>query len=285
MNYALVIAAHNEEDYITYCLESILKQSIAPKDIVLVNDNSTDETAKLAEQFKENLTQLTIVHHPSSDDHMPGSKVVAAFNYGLQYLDLNTVDLIVKLDADLILPINYFEEIIKAFKADDQLGIAGGFAYEKDKSGHWKLNHPMNKEHVRGAFKSYRKQCFEKMGGLRIAMGWDTADELLAQFHGYSVKTMDQLKVKHLRPLGKAYNKKAKLLQGKAMYGLRYGFILTLVASVKTSFKQQKPQLILDQLRGYFKAKKEKAPYLVTSTEGAFIRKLRWKGIKQKLLP
>jgi hypothetical protein len=116
-------------------------------------------------------------------------------------------------------------------------------------------------------------------------MGWDTADELLAQYHGYKIKTLDHLKVKHLRPLGKAYNKKAKLLQGKAMFGLRYGFTLSLIASFKSAYKQARLKLFIDQIQGYLKAKKEKAPYLVSETEGAYIRKLRWSGIFKKLIP
>ena len=285
MNYALVIAAHNEEDFIKDCLKSVFKQHIPPKALVVVNDNSTDKTADIVEELKNNYPNLQLLNHSSSNDHMPGSKVITAFNYGLKHIQLQDIDLIVKLDADLILPPNYFEEIITAFKADNQLGIAGGFAYEEDKDGNWKLNHPMNNEHVRGAFKTYRKECFMAMDGLRVGMGWDTADELLAQYHQYKVKTIAHLKVKHLRPLGKAYNKKAKYLQGKAMYALRYQFLLTLISSIKSGIKQKKINLIKDQIRGYWKAKKEKNPYLVTETEGAFIRKLRWRGIRQKLLP
>ncbi len=54
-------------------------------------------------------------------------------------------------------------------------------------------------------------------------MGWDTIDELLAQFHGFEIFTDDTLHVKHLRPTGNAYDPKARLLQGKAMYTMRKG--------------------------------------------------------------
>lgn len=285
MNYSLVIAAHNEEDFIINCLNSVFSQTVLPKEVVVVNDNSTDRTEALLREFQSKRSELKVLNHSSSSDHMPGSKVVAAFNYGLAEIDLDTIDLIVKLDADLILPSNYFEEVINCFQTDEQIGIAGGFAYEQNKIGSWELNHPMNKDHVRGAFKTYRIECFMKMNGLRVAMGWDTADELLAQYHGYKIKTLDHLKVKHLRPLGKAYNKKAKLLQGKAMFGLRYGFTLSLIASFKSAYKQARLKLFIDQIQGYLKAKKEKAPYLVTETEGAYIRKLRWSGIFKKLIP
>ena len=148
-------------------------------------------------------------------------------------------DFIVKLDADIILPDSYFEKVAKIFSTDVKIGIAGGFAFEQDKNGEWKLNHPMDKDHVRGAFKAYTKRCFKAIGGLRTAMGWDTVDELLAQYNGFNIYTDSNLKVKHLRPLGNAYNKKAKLLQGKAMYTLRYGFPITLIASIKMALKQK----------------------------------------------
>lgn len=142
----------------------------------------------------------------------------------------------------------------------------------------------MDKNHVRGAFKAYSKSCFEAIGGLRPAMGWDTVDELLAAFHGYDVYTDDYLKVKHLRPTGKAYNSKAKLLQGKAMYTMRYGLTISLIASLKMALKQKKPQAIWDNILGYLEAKKEKKPFLVSPEEGKFIRRLRWRNIKKKLL-
>jgi hypothetical protein len=214
---------------------------------------------------------------------MPGSKVVSAFQNGLQQLQ-DDYDFIVKMDADVILPDHYFEKIAVIFNNYPKVGIAGGFAYEQDETGEYKRNHPMDNDHVRGAFKSYRKDCFLAMGGLRNAMGWDTVDELLAKFHGFDIHTDESLKVKHLRPIGKAYNKRAKLLQGKAMYTMRYGFLITLIASAKMAWKQGKFNSLLDNLQGYFSAKNAKIPFLVTVQEGSFIRALRWEKIKGKLL-
>ena len=114
-------------------------------------------------------------------------------------------------------------------------------------------------------------------------MGWDTVDELLAQYHGYEIAVCDNLKVKHLRPTGKAYNARAKLLQGQAMYAMDYRFILTLVASFKMAIKQKKPIAIYHNMKGFFKARKKGVPKMVTSDEGRFIRRLRWQGIRKKL--
>ncbi len=282
MNYYIIITAHNEEAFIAQTLNSVLKQTLSPKAVIVVNDNSTDMTEAIIDDFVAQNSMFQKVNVSSSTMHIPGGKVIRAFNQGLKKLDFD-YDFLVKLDADLILPHNYFEKIAFLFKTQPNVGIAGGFVYEQNSYGEWKLNHPMNKSHVRGAFKAYTKVCFAAIKGLKIAIGWDTVDELLAQFHGYEIFTDSSLKVKHLRPVGSAYNQKAKQLQGEAMYTMRYGFWITCIASFKMAWKQQKFMTLWDNLRGYFKAKKEKIPYLVSKDEGKFIRKLRWKNIRRKL--
>lgn len=282
MKYYIVIPAHNEEAFIAKTLESVLKQTLLPQKVIVVNDNSTDGTEDTIDSFVLKNPVFQKLNTTSSTQHLPGSKVINAFNKGLDLLD-DDFDFIVKLDADIILPNTYFEKIAFIFKQQPNVGVAGGFAYEQDNQGSWLLNHPMNKDHVRGAFKAYRKSCFKAIGGLKNAMGWDTLDELLAQYHNFTIYTDDDLKVKHLRPTGNAYNKRAKLLQGKAMYGMRYGFLISCIASLKMAIKQKKTKVFFHNLSGYLKAKREKSSYLVNKEEGKFIRGFRWKNIRQKL--
>jgi len=284
LNYYIVIPAHNEEAFLAKTLQSVTLQTLQPKKVIIVNDNSTDSTESIIDQFVHNHSIFEKLNISSSQDHMPGSKVINAFKKGLNQLD-GVFDFIVKLDADLILPTNYFEKIATVFKNNPKVGLAGGFIYEENANGIWELNHLMNKNHVRGAFKAYSKRCFKAIGGLKCAMGWDTVDELLTQYHGYELKTIDSLKVKHLRPIGKAYNAKSKLLQGKAMYAMDYGVLLTLVASLKLSFKQKSVLPFYHNMKGYYKARIKRLPKMVAKDEGAFIRKLRWQGIKGKLTP
>ena len=105
----------------------------------------------------------------------------------------------------------------------------------------------------------------------------------MAQFHGFEIITLEGLNVKHLRPTGNAYNKKAKQLQGKAMYTMHYGFTITFIASLKMAMKQRKLHAFFDNMKGYFHAKKQKTPFMVHPEEGKFIRNLRWQGIKKQL--
>jgi len=282
LNFYIVIPAHNEADFIGLTLDSIISQTILPKKVVVVNDNSTDNTAKIVTNYIENNPFIHLINNTSDTEHLPGSKVIQAFYKGYETLN-DDYDFIVKLDADIILPLNYFDTLIHHFNADQKTGMVGGFAYI-EKKGNWVLENLTNKDHIRGAFKAYRKQCFLDIGKLKPSMGWDTLDELLAQYHGWKIKTDETLKAKHLKPTGQTYNKKARYKQGEAFYKLDYGFLLTTIASIKLALLKKQPFLLIDYLKGYFKASKNNTLKLVNKQEGAFIRSLRWEGIRKKLI-
>lgn len=282
MNYYIVIPAHNESAFIKLTLDSLAAQTVLPKKVVVVNDHSTDATAQIVLDFAQEHSWVSLVNKTSEAIHLPGSKVIQAFQKGLETLDDN-YDFIVKLDADLILPSNYFESIIKTFESDAQIGMAGGFAYI-EKNGAWILENLTDKDHIRGAFKAYRKECFNQMGGLKPAMGWDTVDELLCKFYGWKVVTIPELKVKHLKPTGANYNKTARYKQGEAFYSLGYGFWITTIASAKLALMKKKPLLFFDYMTGFFKAKSAKTALLVSEEQGEFIRNYRWKKMKEKFI-
>ena len=282
MNYYIVIPAHNEEELISLTLESLISQTLLPKKVVVVNDNSTDKTSEIVLAFAKEHPFISLVEKKSSAIHLPGSKVIQAFHKGFETLDEN-YDIIVKLDADLILPSNYFETIINTFESDPKIGMVGGFAYI-EKNGDWILENLTDKDHIRGAFKAYRKECFLQIGNLKPAMGWDTVDELLSKFYGWKVVTNQSLKVKHLKPTGANYNKTARYKQGEAFYTLGYGFLITSIASAKLAMLKKKPMLFFDYMKGFLKAKSAKKPLLVTEEQAKFIRNYRLKKMKEKLI-
>jgi len=281
MKYYLIIPAHNEADFIRLTLESLVSQTVLASKIVVVNDNSTDATADIVTAFAKEYPFISLVNKTSEAIHLPGSKVIQAFHKGFETIDDN-YDIIVKLDADLILPLNYFKTIINHFKSDDTIGMAGGFAYI-EKNGEWILENLTDKDHIRGAFKAYRKACFTDIGGLKPAMGWDTVDELLAKYFQWKVKTDASLIVKHLKPTGANYNKTARFKQGEAFYSLGYGFWITAVSSAKLAFMKKKPLLFLDYMQGFWKAKIAKKPLLVSEKQAEFIRNYRLQKMKEKL--
>ncbi|WP_417889892.1 glycosyltransferase family 2 protein [Xanthomarina gelatinilytica] len=280
MNFYIVIPAHNEEAYIKLTLESLVTQTLLPKQLVVVNDHSTDKTQQIVERFVSKYNWIYLVNTTSSDEHLPGSKIIHAFYKGFEKLD-DSYDVICKFDADLIFPKNYLEQLAFHFKTNEKLGMVSGFCYI-EKNHQWVLENLTRKDHIRGALKAYRKACFEQIGKLKPSMGWDTVDELLAKFYGWEMLTDKSLHVKHLKPTGKNYNKASKHMQGQAMYKMRYGFWITLISALKLAYKKRSFKLFKDYMAGFFKGKNEKLPFLVSEEQGQFIRKLRWKGIIRK---
>ncbi len=281
MNIYIVIPAHNEEAHLSRTLQSLTEQSLLPKKIVVVNDNSTDGTQNIIDSYSNKYSFISNVINQSEAIHEPGNKVIKAFNKGYDSLD-STFDVICKFDADLIFPPNYLQSISELFKMNTSCGMAGGFCYI-EKNNSWILEKLTNKDHIRGALKAYRKECFFQIGGLKKSIGWDTVDELLAQYHGWQVCTDESLHVKHLKPTGLSYSKVAKYKQGEAFYKMRYEAILTWISSLKLAFRKRSLSFFINCLKGYYQSKRNNLPFIVSEKEGVFIRNLRWKGIKKKL--
>ncbi len=281
MRFYIIIPAYNEEEHLAKTLTSLSQQSFLPTKILVVDDNSTDNTAEIAKEFAQKYKFIESISRGSKTNRLPGAKVVATFMHGLKHLDA-AYDVICKFDADLIFPKNYLEQLKKTFEKNEKVGMAGGFCYLQQNEK-WVLESLTNQDHIRGALKAYRKKCFQEIGGLKPSMGWDTVDELLARYHGWEIKTLPELKVKHLRPTGKTYHKSSKFKQGEAFYKLRYGWTITAIAALKLSFLKKKASFFVDCMRGFRLAQKKKLPYLVTAEEGKWIRKYRWKKIKEKL--
>lgn len=279
---AVVMPAHNEARHIEACLTTFVQQTRPPDVLLVVDDGSTDATPEIAVRFAASHDFIKLVRKASEPGHRPGAKVVQAFQHGLEALS-EPFDLIGKFDADLLLPPDYFERVLQAFKTRDNLGMCSGLVYIQ-RGDEWVYEPIANRDHVRGPVKLYSAACFKAIGGLRPAVGWDTADVLQARFHGFGVETLADVPVKHLRPTGSAYSKVNALRQGETLYTLRYGFWLGLLASLKMAVKRRRPALPYWHLRGCLLARRSDAPRLLTQAEGRFARRWRWRQVFRKLI-
>lgn len=281
MNVCVIIPAHNEGNYICDCLHSFVNQTQPPDELIVVDDNSTDDTYNLTKGFAKDHSWIKVFRQQSSSDHLPGEKVIRAFNFGLEQAS-DDYDLIGKFDADIILPSNYFEQIRNHFKANWLLGMCSGLLYI-EKNGKWVYENIAKKSHVRGPIKLYFRQVFELMGGLRLGMGWDTVDTLLCQYHDFEIKTDLELMVKHLRPTGLGYSATNYRGKGEALHKMRYGLLLAKLALLKMAWQAKSPKLYVQGIFGYLSASISRSPRFVSPKEGMFIRNLRWRGIFQRL--
>jgi biofilm PGA synthesis N-glycosyltransferase PgaC len=137
----------------------------------------------------------------------------------------------VKLDSDLSFSSDYFERCFAEFAADPKLGIGGGGIYHEEKGQLVLERNP--KFHVRGATKIYKKVCWDALGGLMQAPGWDTIDELKANMLGWSTRTFADLRLSHYRFTGSADGAWRDCVKnGRANYITGYHPLFMLLKSV-----------------------------------------------------
>ena len=122
---SIYVPVYNGQNTIESCLNSILSQTVKPNKILVINDNSTDETAEILKKYSD---KIEIINNEK--------------NLGVSYIrNLATNYLkskfIASIDADVELTNNWLEKLIdKATK--ENITLIGGKMYEKF------LNNPYN---------------------------------------------------------------------------------------------------------------------------------------------
>ncbi len=102
LTISVVIPAFNETDYIEDCLKSLKNQTRPADEIIVVNNNSSDDTASKARKF-------------------PGVRVVNEPRQGRVYarsrgFDETSSTIIARIDADTVVDKDWLQEIEKSFK-------------------------------------------------------------------------------------------------------------------------------------------------------------------------
>jgi glycosyltransferase involved in cell wall biosynthesis len=272
MTYVAVTPVFNEEAHIARTIESMIAQSLRPEQWIIVDDNSTDGTCAVAAAYARRHPWITLVKKDDSPAGKKiGGKVVQAFNYGCRFLETDDYAFIVKLDGDLVLPVDYFACVNEAFRKHPEVGICGGYCVDRTESGD--IVEKISSYHVRGAFKSIRKECWRDIGGFRDVLGWDGLDEMEALFKGWKTMILD-CPVLHLRPTGKDYAT-AGLARRRGAAAYRNGnniFLMIVRALVRLN---KKPYLVYSicYIFGYIKAWVKKEPKTVSPELARFINR------------
>lgn len=294
MKFLIIIPAHNEEENILPCLESLKNQTFQDFKCIIVNDGSTDKTQEIVEHFIQKNFKFQISNLESSK-HEPGAKVVRTFNKGLETENLEEFEVVCKFDADIIFPANYLEKVNEVYEKNPNAGMVSGLVYinknfkindfttsqlhDFTNQNDWTFENLSSKNHVRGPIKSYRKELFLKMKGLRAVLGWDNIDVMLCKMHSYETITIKELWVKHLRPTAYKYKSQKAEKLGEYFYNIGLNFPLAAISSAKSSWKNKSLSEFFITMKSFFKQKNER---ILTKEEIAFIRNLRWEEIKRK---
>jgi biofilm PGA synthesis N-glycosyltransferase PgaC len=200
--YVVITPVRDEEAHVTSTIRSMIHQTLRPAEWIIVNDGSTDGTARMLDDYAGQFPWIRAVHRDNRGFRKSGGGVVEAFNDGFRSLKCNDWDFIVKLDGDLEFQPDYFQSCLELFAREARLGVGGGvICYLKNG---FKLFEEGPAFHVRGATKIYRRACWEAIGGFWPAPGWDTIDEVKANMFGWTTKSFPELHLVHHRPTGSA---------------------------------------------------------------------------------
>ena len=219
----------------------MLSQTVKPCEWVIVDDGSTDATGKIISAYTREYSWIRLICRTNRGFRKAGGGVIEAFYEGYTSMRTKSWDYIVKLDGDLSFDHDYFEKCFKFFLQISKLGIAGGAIFNVVNGTLEKESHPLF--HVRGATKIYKRECWDAIGGLLRAPGWDTIDELKANMLGWKTQTITGLKVAHYRSTGQADGTwKTNVKYGRANYISGYHPLFMLFKSLKRTVN--KPYLI-----------------------------------------
>ena len=79
MKICIIIPIYNEEERIGIVLEHIINQTNKPSFLIIVDDNSTDNSYQIVSEIIKDYSWIKIIKKISSSFHSPGSKVIEAF--------------------------------------------------------------------------------------------------------------------------------------------------------------------------------------------------------------
>jgi glycosyltransferase involved in cell wall biosynthesis len=241
--YIVITPVRNEEKYLQLTIDSMVAQTLRPQRWVIVDDGSKDDTGKIALAAAQAQPWVSVVQRPDRGFRQAGGGVMEAFYDGYRSLGEGAWRFLAKLDGDLSLSSAYFEQSLKRFELDPKLGIGGGTICNAI-NGSLEVESRIDPAfHVRGATKIYRRECWEQIGGLVRAPGWDTVDEVKANMLGWSTRTFSELKIEHHRAAGEAYGRWSNLIKnGLANYIAGYHPLFMLLKSIRRSF--ERPYLV-----------------------------------------
>ncbi len=117
---SVVVPAYNEEKLLPKCLDALKKQSFdRPYEIIVVDNNSTDKTAKIAKKA--------------------GVKVVSEKKKGISSarqkgIDVSQAEIIAQTDADSIPDKNWLKEIFSVLDSNSSIiGVSGPSYHNSNK--------------------------------------------------------------------------------------------------------------------------------------------------------
>ena len=120
---SIIVAARNEEQNIKSCVTALISQNypLEKLEIIVVDDRSTDETAKIVQKFTEAYPNVILLQVKQTPSGMAPKKY--ALDFGINQA---TGEIILITDADCIPQPDWVKFMLSYFKPD--VGLVAGFS-------------------------------------------------------------------------------------------------------------------------------------------------------------
>jgi len=263
--FAIVTPVKDEVDYFPKTVKSIFSQEVKPQKWIIIDDGSSDGTTEVIKKAEKENEWIEGIYREPNKNRKPGGEFV--LGVGLEKLNTDDYDFIVRMDGDLDFESNYFKVLFKKFDDNPKLGIASGVCFITKDGKQIEEKHP--RFHTRGPLKTYRIQCYKDINGLLNCLGWDSIDELKANMLHWNTQSFPELKIHHLKRTqssGGVFN--GGFNAGVANYNTGYHQLFLLTKVIYILFVRRNILYGLGILWGYF----------------SFMIKLKPKPIDKKLI-
>ena len=196
-DYFAILTCRNSQGSIRSAIVSILKQTIVPEYIIVINDGSTDKTIDILQEIRSTRPSIHVIVHP--DWGYDIKRVVLNWNEAIRFskernLKRTKYHLIATDDTEY--SPDYVETLVHSMDSDEKIAIASG-TYS---------------EHIpvmpHGAGRLVRNSFLEDSmwrGFYPEKMGYESAVLYEADRCGYNHMVLSNARFKHTRPLGQSH--------------------------------------------------------------------------------
>ncbi|HEW8463551.1 TPA: glycosyltransferase family 2 protein [Streptococcus pneumoniae] len=109
MKVSVIIPVYNVEKYLRRCLDSVVNQTYKDIEVILVNDDSPDNSKEICEEYVAKYSNIQLINQKNAG-------LGAARNTGLQYITGNAVTFV---DSDDWLELDAIEYYVASMKKSD----------------------------------------------------------------------------------------------------------------------------------------------------------------------
>lgn len=99
---SIIVPVYNVQKYLKGCLSSIVAQTYRNKEIIVIDDGSTDRSGEIAEEFAEAYSEVTVYHKDNGG-------LSSARNYGIE---IAKGEYIVFIDSDDYVDSNFIKDMM-----------------------------------------------------------------------------------------------------------------------------------------------------------------------------